>query len=212
LRQCPRAPILDSTTPMEVGRFLLVRAPAVRRVQSAPRWGADRIEQRIRDLEPTLDAVSRATRIRTRGLAVQWPPTSVPPSVVVGHAPVVGGNGAEPDDRDDERVNLLLGRGQSLLTSGQVEQALACFDEVIAREPRHAEALLKKGMVLEQQEKYKEALDYYDRAIDGQPFVDAGVSAQRGRVQPARSGFDEALQCYEQALRLQQLTGTPSAG
>jgi len=43
------------------------------------------------------------------------------------------------------RITVLLGKGQSLLNLDQAEEALACFDEVLALDASHPEALVKKG-------------------------------------------------------------------
>ena len=40
----------------------------------------------------------------------------------------------------------------------KIQEAIVCFDEVLAIEPSNAEALVKKGTALERQEKLKEAL------------------------------------------------------
>jgi len=101
------------------------------------------------------------------------------------------------------RVALLLGKGQALLNLQQPDNALSCFDEVIAIDPTHAEAFVKKGAALEKLGRLDEAIDCYDRAI----ALDTAMTMAylcKGGVFNRLERYGEALQCYEQALRAQQ--------
>jgi len=101
------------------------------------------------------------------------------------------------------RIAILLGKGQSLLNLDQAEEALACFDEVLALEPDRAEALVKKGAALERLRKFDEAIACYDQAIaaDGSMTV---AYLYKGGLFNRMERFGEALECYEQALHTQQ--------
>jgi tetratricopeptide (TPR) repeat protein len=102
-----------------------------------------------------------------------------------------------------DRVSVILGKGQTLLNLGQAENALVCFDEVLELEPEHAEALVKKGTALERLRRWDEALQCYDHAIAS----DSGMTLAylyKGGVFNQLERFSEALECYEQALRTQQ--------
>jgi tetratricopeptide (TPR) repeat protein len=101
------------------------------------------------------------------------------------------------------QAELLLGKGQALLNLQQAEEALACFQEVIALEPNNAEAFVRKGSALEKLGRLDEAIDCYDRAIT----VDHSLTMAylcKGGVFSRQERYGEALQCYEQALRTQQ--------
>jgi tetratricopeptide (TPR) repeat protein len=106
----------------------------------------------------------------------------------------------------DARVALLLGKGQALLNLQQADNALACFDEVIALDSTNAEAFVKKGIALERLARLDEAIDSYDRAI---ALDDSMTMAylSKGGVFNRLERYGEALQCYEQALRAQQKPG-----
>jgi tetratricopeptide (TPR) repeat protein len=100
------------------------------------------------------------------------------------------------------RINLLLGKGQSLLDADQPEQALACYDEILELDANHPEALVKKGAALEQLKQDEAALRCYDRAIE----ADRGLTIAylyKGGVYNRLERYNEALECYEQALRVQ---------
>ena len=107
------------------------------------------------------------------------------------------------------RITLLLGKGQSLLNLDQAADALACFDQVLALDPNHPEALVKKGAALERLRKLDEAIACYDQAIaaDGSFTV---AYLYKGGLFNRLERFGEALECYEQALRTQQKAAVPA--
>jgi tetratricopeptide (TPR) repeat protein len=104
---------------------------------------------------------------------------------------------------ESTRIAMLLGKGQSLLNLDQAEAALACFDELLALDPNHPEALVKKGAALERLRKLDEAVACYDRAIaaDGSLTV---AYLYKGGLFNRMERFNEALECYEKALRTQE--------
>jgi tetratricopeptide (TPR) repeat protein len=112
---------------------------------------------------------------------------------------------AERAERD-ARVALLLGKGQALLNLQQADNALACFDEIIALDSTNAEAFVKKGIALERLGRLDDAINSYDRAI---ALDDSMTMAylSKGGVFNRLERYGEALQCYEQALRAQQKPG-----
>jgi tetratricopeptide (TPR) repeat protein len=104
------------------------------------------------------------------------------------------GNGSE--------IALMLGKGQSLLHLDQADEALRCFNEVLAMEPDNTEALLKKGTALERLRRLEDAVECYDRAI----AVDDSMTLAylyKGGVFNQLERFGEALECYERALLTQ---------
>ena len=101
------------------------------------------------------------------------------------------------------RATLLLGKGQALLNLDATEQALQCFEEVLALEPNNPEALVKKGMALEKLQDWEQALESYNRAI----AADASLTVAflyRGGVCNRLQRYREALESYEQALRTEK--------
>jgi tetratricopeptide (TPR) repeat protein len=110
---------------------------------------------------------------------------------------------AAPEGPNAAQITLLLGKGQSLLSLDQNEEAVACFDEVLALDNNHPEALVKKGAALERLRKLEEAIACYDRAIaaDGSMTM---AYLYKGGLFNRLERFNEALECYEQALRTQE--------
>jgi tetratricopeptide (TPR) repeat protein len=103
-----------------------------------------------------------------------------------------------PDKLD--LVCLLLGKSQTLLKLDQPEAALGCLDEILALEPAHAEALIKKGSALERLQRFDEAIQCYDRAIAQDDSLTMAYLC-KGGVFNRVGRFAEALECYEQALQ-----------
>ena len=121
-------------------------------------------------------------------------------------------NGAGPEAavKDSREIDVLLGKGQSLLNLDNAEEALACFDAIIERDPNHAEAWVKKGTALERLRKTNEALECYDRAIklDGSMTI---AYLYKGGLYNQMERFTEAIECYEKALRTQDTGGNETA-
>jgi tetratricopeptide (TPR) repeat protein len=115
-------------------------------------------------------------------------------------SPVPNGATAAPDAA---HITVLLGKGQSLLNLDQAEEALACFDQVLALDPNHSEALVKKGAALERLRKLDEAIACYDRAIAADSSLTVAY-LYKGGLFNRMERFGEALECYEQALRTQE--------
>jgi len=110
---------------------------------------------------------------------------------------------AAKDTAESAGVMSQLAKGQSLLDLDKAEEALACFEEALALEPDHAEALVKKGAALERLRKLNEAIDCYDRAIKADSTMTIAY-LYKGGLCNRMERFNEALQCYEQALRTQE--------
>ena len=104
---------------------------------------------------------------------------------------------------DAARITVLLGKGQSLLNLDQAEEALGCFDQVLALDSNHPEALVKKGAALERLRKTDEAIACYDRAIAADSSLTVAY-LYKGGLFNRMERFNEALECYEQALRTQE--------
>ena len=113
-------------------------------------------------------------------------------------------NGAPKVSNDrDECVANLLAEGQSLLVANEPQKALECFDVALGLYPKHADALVKKGGVLEKLGQLDAAIVCYDHAIE----ADGGMTIaylHKGGLFNRMARYDEALHCYEQALRTQE--------
>ncbi len=115
-------------------------------------------------------------------------------------------DGAPRRVESPDRVSVILGKGQSLLSLDKPEEAIACFDEAIAIDAQNAEALVKKGTALERLKRLEEAIECYDRAIASNRTMTLAY-LYKGGVCNQLERFNEALECYEHALRTQQPAG-----
>jgi tetratricopeptide (TPR) repeat protein len=145
----------------------------------------EQLEKRINQLEHTPDPPPPKSPSRPQA-------APAPPPAVI--AP------------DDVRIAMFLGKGQSLLNLEQPEEALACFDHVLALDPNHAEALVKKGAALERLRMLDEAVACYDQAIAADRSMTMAYLYKGGLLNRTER-FSEALECYEQALRTQEKGG-----
>jgi len=109
----------------------------------------------------------------------------------------------EASPHEPDRITTLLGKGQSLLNVEKPEEALICFDEALALDPKNPEALVKKGATLERLRKLNEAIQCYDRAIQADSSMTIAY-LYKGGLCNRMERFNEALECYEQALRTQE--------
>jgi len=96
-----------------------------------------------------------------------------------------------------------LERGQALLAADRPEDALACFEEVLAADPNNAEALVKKGTALEKMRQPQEALECYDRAIAANSSLTIAY-LHKGGLCSRLEKYGEAMECYEHALHTQE--------
>ena len=149
----------------------------------------ERLEKRICELEHTAHPPLHD------GAALD--PEANPPAAQSEAEPAAAGR------PDAARITVLLGKGQSLLNLDQAEEALGCFDQVLALDANHPEALVKKGAALERLRKLDEAIACYDRAIAADSSLTVAY-LYKGGLFNRMERFSEALECYEQALRTQE--------
>ena len=143
----------------------------------------DRLEKRIRELEHTAHVPLEEGAVHTT--------TETASTSAAASAP-----------RDD-RITVLFAKGQSLLNLDKIEEAVACFDQILALDPKHTETLVKKGEALERLRRAEEAVLCYDAAIT----ADASMTIaylHKGGLFNRMERYEEALKCYEQALRTQE--------
>lgn len=177
---------------LEAGEHSLTTIGSVEQVNLRLLGAIERLEKRIQDLErtsrPPLNegaAVNNILDLQSADGTVAGQPADLEP-------------GAKASD-----VDSLLGKGQSLLNLAKPDEAIACFDEVLAHDPGHAEAWVKKGVALERLRKPQEALACYDRAI----AIDDSMTIAylyKGGLFNRMERFTEALECYERALHTQE--------
>jgi tetratricopeptide (TPR) repeat protein len=97
------------------------------------------------------------------------------------------------------KVSVLLAKGDVLLETERLQEALATFSEAVTCEPNSADAHLKKGIALERLNKLEQALECYNDAVRLNPKRSFAF-VHKARVLAALHRYDEALSVYDMAL------------
>lgn len=93
----------------------------------------------------------------------------------------------------------LLTDGQKYLDANLPVKALECFDKFLADHPDRADAMVKRAAALEKLGRDEDALAGYNRAIAMDNSLVIAHLHKGGLLNRLRR-YDEALNCYEQAL------------
>jgi tetratricopeptide (TPR) repeat protein len=102
----------------------------------------------------------------------------------------------------------LLAEGQKYLDANLPLKALECFDKLLTTQPGRADALVKRAAALEKLGRDDEALAGYNRAIAVDNTLVIAHLHKGGLLNRLRR-YDEALNCYEQALVGQEKKARP---
>lgn len=184
------------------GDLANLNATAVEQASARFQHAIDQLQKRIHELEHTAQP---AAPDNPRAIA----PSAAQPALNISPLLPSEQNGARRSAETDlaaetgSRAGLLLGKGQALLNLDQAEQALECFDDILAAEPNHTDALIRRGLALEKLQHWEKALKSYDRAI----ALDSSLTIAflyKGGVCNKLQRHREALESYEQALRTEK--------
>ena len=143
----------------------------------------DRLEKRIYELEHTTQSSAK------------------PPQGHITEGDLVNEEGLE--DPDAGKTEMLLGKGATLLHLDHNDEALVCFEAILAENPDHGEALVKKGLALERMRRVDEAIACYDQAILKNSAATMAY-LHKGGLYNRLERYSEALECYEKALKTQE--------
>jgi len=180
------------TAPATLGQGDLahLNATAVEQASARFQQAIDHLQKRIFELEHTTQpAAPDAARALGSGA----------PNI----SPLPGSARPGESAETAARIGLLLGKGQALLNLDQAEQALECFEEILALDPNHTETLIRRGLALEKLQQWEKALECYDRAI----ALDNSLTVAflyKGGVCNKLQRHREALESYEKALHTEK--------
>ena len=144
------------------------------------------LEKRIAELEHTAALPLKQSAPSENGHAKSLPPAGVESS---------------NDDKAAQIADLL--RRAQVLLDDRPEEALVLFDEILALDANHTEALVKKGTALEKMRQPHEALECYDRAIAADNSLTIAY-LHKGGLCSRLEKYGEAMECYERALHTQE--------
>ena len=97
-------------------------------------------------------------------------------------------------------LELIIADALSRHRSGDLVTAGSAYDEVLARDPNHAEALHLKGVLLAQQGHTDTALNFLDRAVHVAP-LDPRILGNRAKMRLDSGDVAGSLDDYRTALR-----------
>ena len=98
-------------------------------------------------------------------------------------------------------VDDLINQGNAQEDQGQLENALASYEQAIAINPNSARAYSNRGNVLQSLNRVKEAIASYDQAVAIKPDY-AEAFYNKANTLQANKQLAEAVVCYDQALSL----------
>lgn len=98
-----------------------------------------------------------------------------------------------------ESVESLVRNGQTLMNLGNPKDALVVYNKILAQDPTHIVALLKKGHILGQLARYEEAIVQYDNVLSQEKNLLALLN--KGLAHHYLGQLDVALDCYDEVLK-----------
>jgi len=108
---------------------------------------------------------------------------------------------ADLDQAGGEGTDALVLRGIALGKLRRHADALACFDQVLLREPNSMQAILNRGTALSELGRHDEAVRAFDAAIALKP-ESAAAHRGRGAALVSLRRFSEALSSLERSVQL----------
>ena len=98
-------------------------------------------------------------------------------------------------------IASLQSRALIASASGNLEQAMALFDDVLKVEPENANALVGKSVALRRAGRIDEALESLHLVLGRQPGH-GGALLNRGRILEERGDLEDALEAYDKLIEL----------
>lgn len=123
--------------------------------------------------------------------------TPIAVSVAIALATMASaGHGQRPDDQIDTRSAALLQQGQSLIASGQYEQAVDMLETSLAVDPRNRAAYIALARAAQAQKLPGKAIKLYGEALALEPN-DPGALAGQGEALVERGAVERAKRNLE---------------
>ncbi len=99
----------------------------------------------------------------------------------------------------DNQAGALLLKGRMLQAAKRPDDALACFESLLAREPQAADIWNERGALLSDLKRLEQAVESYDRAVAVRPdFAEAWYN--RGNALRDLGREEEALESFDRAI------------
>ena len=98
-------------------------------------------------------------------------------------------------------ISALQSRALIASASGNLDQAIALFDEVLKVEPENANSLVGKSVALRRAGRVDDALEALDAVLARQPGHGGGL-LNKGRILEERGDLEDALEAYDKLIEL----------
>jgi tetratricopeptide (TPR) repeat protein len=95
-----------------------------------------------------------------------------------------------------ENVELWEDRSNCHLRLGQYKKAERCFDEILKRNPIQVEALDWKGIIVAQEGHLRDAISFFDRALEIEPD-NTRILTNKALALEQLGDSDAAKECYK---------------
>ncbi|MGB3405206.1 MAG: tetratricopeptide repeat protein [Microcoleaceae cyanobacterium] len=103
--------------------------------------------------------------------------------------------------QNQESIQNLIERADELKKQGNLKEAVALYQTILAEDPKSIPALRELGSLYERQGKVDEAIKLYQQAITCDPSR-AGLYVKLANALSKQAKFEEAVACYEKATQL----------
>jgi DNA-directed RNA polymerase subunit alpha len=118
-----------------------------------------------------------------------------------------GANDAERLPKEVEKLNGLLGPADQKYFAGraaelghEVDRAIEAYDEVLAHDPNHKQALFRLALNVDLRGEDEEARELYERALMSPP-VNVACVVNLGILYEDMGNYRRAMQCFDLALQ-----------
>ena len=108
---------------------------------------------------------------------------------------------------DVAKARAKFEQGLALHQQGRLAQAQESYQQALQLQPEHFDALNLLGVIAAQTGNFSRAVELIDKAIKINPDSEA-AHCNRGNVLKELKRWDEALESYEQAIRLKDRKST----
>ena len=95
----------------------------------------------------------------------------------------------------------MLSQAYELCEEGDFSNALKMYDLALKKEPENINALIDKGVTLQNMGRIKQAIKYYDRALDINP-KNLNALVNKGASLHTSKQYEDAIKYYDLALKI----------
>ncbi len=107
------------------------------------------------------------------------------------------------DNEQDAIVTFL--RGRIAETKSNMDKALKLYQQVLQKQPLHAEALMRVGDILRERGKLEKASVYYERAGRADTDVKPKALVRRAQMAVSTENYEEAIDLLKKSLELENV-------